>query len=87
MFLIHFRVYLTLWFSQVEFHFGDDPKICFYGYRGDSGDWLAALNPTLTSNAGTRNFVDIQELLADPFYSIVCRYNTYLLVRYSLSLL
>ncbi|XP_045031722.1 cap-specific mRNA (nucleoside-2'-O-)-methyltransferase 2 isoform X3 [Daphnia magna] len=74
---------ISLFFSQVEFDFENDTLIRFVGYHEEPLilNWMRHLDPKLL------NFVEIPTLFQNSFYNLITRYNTKLLLEFSLSII
>ncbi|KAI9562539.1 hypothetical protein GHT06_009992 [Daphnia sinensis] len=74
---------ISLLFSQIEFHCGSEPFIRFVGYQEETVvlNWMRQLDQKLL------NFVNIPTLFQNSFYNLVTRYNTKLLLEFSLSII
>lgn len=70
-------------FSKVEWNLEEDHYIKFVGYQNNTEivKFLQELDHNLLS------FIDIPELCRDPFYEMVFRYNTMVLIQHSLMLI
>ncbi|XP_059352783.1 cap-specific mRNA (nucleoside-2'-O-)-methyltransferase 2-like isoform X2 [Daphnia carinata] len=74
---------ISLLFSQVEFHSESDPLIRFVGYHEEAVilNWMRQLDRKLL------NFVELPSLFQNSFYNLVTRYNSKLLLEFSIEIL
>lgn len=72
---------ISIFFSKVEFNFESSPlelgniRFCDYNKNSDLLIWLQNLDKALL------NFISIITLCSSPFYEVVFRYNTEILIK------